>query len=113
MRRPATEPVAPFRCDISREHDAVRIRPVGELDLNTAPLLGTELDALRAEGFRRLILDLSDLDFMDSSGLRCILEYDAEGRQDGFSLALVPGSPTVQHVFEMTQTLSRLSFIDR
>ena len=56
-----------------------------------------------------MILDLSDLDFLDSSGLRCVLDYDAEGRQDGFSLALVPGSPRVQRVFELTQTLSRLT----
>jgi anti-anti-sigma factor len=112
MRRRSSGPVESFRCEISREADAARIRPRGELDLNTAPRLGAALDALRAEGFRRLILDLSELDFMDSSGLRCILEYDAEGRQDGFSLALVPGSPTIQHVFEVTQTLSLLSFID-
>jgi anti-anti-sigma factor len=112
MQRPPSEPVEPFRCDISREHDAARIRPVGDLDLDTAPRLIAGLDALRAEGFRRLILDLRDLSFMDSSGLRCILEYHAEGRRDGFSLALVPGSPRVQRVFELTQTLSRLSFID-
>ena len=107
-----TEPVEPFRCEISRERDTAHIRPWGELDLDTAALLGAELDALRAEGFRRLILDLRAVDFLDSSGLRCILEYDAEGRQDGFSLALVQGSPTIQRVFELTQTLSRLSFID-
>jgi anti-sigma B factor antagonist len=107
-----TDHVEPFRCEISRERDTARIRPLGELDIDTAPLLGAELDVLRAEGFRRLILDLRALDFLDSSGLRCILEYDAEGRQDGFSLALVQGSPTVQRVFELTQTLSRLSFID-
>ena len=112
MRPLPTEPAEPFHCDVSREHDAARIRPLGDLDLETAPLLGAVLDELRAEGFRRLILDLSDLDFIDSSGLRCILEYDAEGRRDGFSLALVPGSPTGQRVFELTQALSRLSFID-
>jgi anti-sigma B factor antagonist len=112
MRPLPSDPVEPFHCDISRERGAARIRPSGELDLDTAPLLSAELDALRAEGYRRLIVDLGALEFMDSSGLRCILRYDAEGRQDGFSLALVPGSPTVQRVFELTQTLSRLTFID-
>ena len=52
MRPLPTEPDEPFRCDISREHDAARIRLLGDLDLETAPLLGAELDALRAEGFR-------------------------------------------------------------
>jgi anti-sigma B factor antagonist len=105
-------PVEPFRCDISREHDTARVRPRGELDIDTAPLLGVEFDELRAEGFRRLILDLRALDFMDSSGLRWILEYDAEGREAGFSLAVIQGSPTIRRVFELTQTISRLSFID-
>ena len=112
MRRPPTEPFEPFRCDVAREHDTARIRPLGDLDIASVPLLSTELDALRAEGFRHLIVDLSDLDFIDSSGLRCILEYDAEGRQDGFDLALIPGSPAVQRIFELTDTGSRLSFID-
>jgi anti-anti-sigma factor len=112
LHRPPTESFEPFRCDVSREPDAARIRPRGELDLDTAPRLRAELDGLRAEGFRRLIIDLSELRFMDSAGLRCILSCDAEARQDGFSLALVPGSPTVQRVFELTQTVSRLSFIE-
>ena len=33
MRRPPTEPVEPFRCDISREHDTAGIRPLGDLDV--------------------------------------------------------------------------------
>ena len=112
LHRPPTESFEPFRCDVSREPDVARIRPHGELDLDTGPRLRAELDALRAEGFRHLCIDLSDLRFMDCSGLRCILQCDAEARQDGFTLALVPGSPTVQRVFELTQTVSELSFID-
>ena len=60
-----------------------------------------QMVALRNAGFRRLILDLSCLEFIDSTGLRCILECDAEARRDGS--ALIPGSQAVQRVFELTK----------
>jgi anti-sigma B factor antagonist len=102
----------PFRCEISREHDHARVLPVGELDMATTPALKAELDALRTAGVRRLTLDLRSLEFMDSTGLRCILEYDAEARQDGFTLGLIPGPRAVQRVFEVTDTRAYLPFVD-
>jgi anti-anti-sigma factor len=110
--QPAPPPDAePFRCEIARERDSARILAIGALDVATVPILKAELDALRSAGFRRLILDLSSLGFIDSTGLRCILDYDAEARRDGFTIALVPGSQAVQRVFELTGTRARLSFI--
>src|SRR4051794_33499609 len=96
---PAFPPEEPFRCDFTLGRDAVRVRPVGELDLVTAPMLKARIDELREGGFRRLILDLRGLRFMDSSGLHLILHYDAEARQDGFRFELVPGDHAVQLVF--------------
>ena len=82
---------------------------MGELDLATVPLLEAELAGLRDAGFRLLIVDLSSLGFMDSSGLRCILKYDAEARHDGYSIALVRGPDAVQRVFQITDTEGRLA----
>jgi anti-anti-sigma factor len=102
----------PFRCEVVHEHESARIRAIGELDLATVPILKTEMDSLREVGFRRLILDLSNLDFIDSTGLRCILDTHSEARQDGFSIALIAGPPAVQRVFELTQTRATLPFIE-
>ena len=85
-----------FRCEVSRERTTARIQAVGELDLATVPILDAELAGLRDAGFPHLILDLAGLDFIDSTGLHCILRYDAEARQDGYSIALIPGPPPVQ-----------------
>ena len=60
---------------------------------------------------RHLIVDLAGLDFIDSTGLACILRYDAEARQDGYSIALIPGPPAVQRMFQVTETEARLNFI--
>ena len=57
-------------------------------------------------------VDLAGLTFIDSTGLRCILKYDAEARQDGFSIALIQGPPAVQRIFVLTGTTDRLPFID-
>lgn len=101
-----------FRCEIERERDRARIRVIGELDLATVPILEAKLDSLRDAGFHRLILDLSTLAFIDSTGLRYILDCDAQARQDGFTMALVRGPRAVQRVFELTQTTALLPFID-
>ena len=59
-----------------------------------------------------MTLDLSRLDFIDSTGLRLILDRDAEARRDGFTLALIPGPPAVERIFELTKTRTHLPFIN-
>jgi anti-sigma B factor antagonist len=101
-----------LQCEIWPERDAVRVRPVGTLDMATAPLLEDQLGELRTAGFRALLVDLRGLRFMDSTGLRLMLRWDAAARSDGFELRIVPGEPAIQRVFELTGTLDRLPFVD-
>ena len=115
--RPADQPLtagdlAAFRCELSRERHTASIRTVGELDLATVPILAGHVAQLRQAGCRHVIFDLSDLAFIDSTGLRFLLECYAESRQDGFTMALVPGPLAVQTVFELTNTKDHLPFID-
>jgi anti-anti-sigma factor len=102
----------PLCCEVARDGDHARVRVAGALDLATVPLLDSELAALLDSGVRRVILDLSSLEFMDSTGLRFILEREMDARRDGFSLGVVPGPPAVQRVFEVTGTAQRLPFVD-
>jgi anti-anti-sigma factor len=100
-----------FRCDVVPEHDAVRVRPIGGLDIATVPVLERQLQELREAGFRGLIVDLGGLSFMDSTGLWFALRWDAAARRDGFELRFVPGQPVVQRVLEITGTNERLPFM--
>jgi anti-anti-sigma factor len=102
-----------LRCEVIADGDTVRVRPVGALDVATAPVLRGKVDELRAAGFKRVTLDLSGLEFMDSSGVHLTLALDAEARSDGFSLALVPGPEPVQRVFALSETIGRLPFTER
>jgi anti-sigma B factor antagonist len=91
----------------------VRLRLAGAVDIDTVPELEAQLTELREAGFRRIILDLGRLGFMDSSGLRLILRWHAAALSGGYSLAVVPGPPAVQRVFELTDTLDVLPFTRR
>jgi anti-sigma B factor antagonist len=110
----ASDSAAPerFLCEVQTERDAVRVSPVGELDLATVPTLDARLGELREAGFRQLIVDLGRLEFIDSTGLRLLLRYDAEARQDGFSFSLTRGPAAVQRVFELSGTFGLLTFTD-
>ena len=55
------------------ERDVVRVVPVGELDLATAGMLERELHELRDAGFDHVVLDMRELTFIDSSGIRVVV----------------------------------------
>ena len=63
----------PFRCEVEPDRATVRVRPVGELDLETVPLVDAELAELWSVGFTRLVVDLRSVTFLDSTGLRMLL----------------------------------------
>jgi anti-anti-sigma factor len=94
-----------------RDGQGARVRAIGELDLDAVPALADEIAQVREAGFRRVVIDLSELSFLDSSGLRLLLDCYAESRQDGHTMALIPGPPSVQRVFELTRTTEHLPFV--
>ena len=64
---------------------AVRMTLVGELDLSTTEGLRARLDEVQ-RAKRRVRLDLSELEFIDCSGIRAILDAMAQARRDGAPL---------------------------
>ena len=85
----------------------------GELDVAGSALLEHELERIDVDHSpRTLVLDLSDLDFMDSTGLRLVVLADSHARENGRRFALVRGKPDVQRVFEITRMTDRLDFLD-
>ena len=87
----------------------VVVRPKGELDIATAPLLDEILRELAGRG-ASAVLDLSELAFIDSSGIRSVLSAYAASRRDGFGLTMLPGPPAVMRVLELSGVRDRLPF---
>ena len=102
----------PFRIDVEPERESVRVAPVGELDIATVEKLRAEVDRLREAGFTDLVLDLRGVRFLDSTGLRLVLELDGAARADSHVLCVIRGSDVVHRIFEVTQVAERLNFVD-
>ena len=85
----------------------------GELDVAAYPH-AMEAVALvtRHRDTELVVLDLRGLTFIDSSGLRLVLEAQAEARRDGFQFAAVPGPPEIQRVFGLACVLDEVTWTD-
>ncbi len=84
----------------------------GELDLSTASQVEHALGQLEQDGASLIVIDLRGLTFLDSSGLRLILEADSRARREDRRLLVVPGPPEVQRVFRVTLTDARIEFVE-
>ena len=61
----------------------------GELDMANAKALEDELSRIEATNVARIVLDLGELEFIDSTGLAVIVRADARARKDGHGLRLL------------------------
>src|SRR5215210_5715162 len=94
--------------------DGVRLlEAFGELDLATAPRLCSLLDAARLQRVKRLVVDLTDVDFCDSTGLRALIGASTELRVSGGRLAIacLPGG-AVARLFEIVGARESLRVCD-
>ncbi len=94
------------------ENGTASVSLSGELDLAGAQQLETRLDEAERTSPARLVIDLARLAFIDSTGLRLLLQADARARERGCELVLRHAAPTVQRVFEVTGALDVLRFED-
>jgi anti-sigma B factor antagonist len=86
-----------------RDEAGVRVIAVaGELDIATAPDLCARLDATRSTRRPRLLVDLTDVGFCDSTGLRALLGAASEVRAHGGRFAIVcPSTGEVARLLEI------------
>jgi anti-sigma B factor antagonist len=81
-------------------HALVALR--GELDLAAAEELRARLRTACEEARGRIVLELSELEFVDSTGLSILVEYHQETRMAGGRLILVAPRPNVVRVLGIT-----------
>jgi anti-anti-sigma factor len=103
-------PVEEFRIDEDRRDGAVVLRLRGELDLASADAVAQRLDALAAAG-DAVVLDVDRLSFMDSSGLRVVLQAAETSRTSDWSFSLTAGSEQVRNLFASAGVTDRLPIV--
>ncbi len=84
----------------------------GELDLASSPALEEELGRVAASGTELVIVDLRELEFMDSTGLSVLVKAHQRAEEQGKRFGLVNGSQQVQRLLSLTGVAERLTLVD-
>ena len=97
----------------SEQHgDSAHLRLSGELDISSAAKVDDELARVEQDRPELIVLDLRQLAFMDSTGLRLLIAADTRARKQSRRLLIVKGPEAVQRVFRITRLEERLDLVD-
>jgi anti-anti-sigma factor len=100
----------PLSISYVRDGDTHRVRAVGELDIATVEIL--EKAVLDVEdGARVIVLDLSGLSFIDSTGLRLMINLTERYAAEANRLQVIAGSPAVERLLDIAGLRDRLPLI--
>lgn len=99
---------APLIVNAAVEGGVARVTLRGELDLDQASTLAEELFAFAGQGATGVTVDVSGLNFIDSSGLRALLSAREQLEDAGATFRLTNLSAAVERVLDMTGTRSLL-----
>jgi anti-sigma B factor antagonist len=98
----------PLTIRVSKDHATgatVRVHPSGSLDTTTAPVLERELAPILAGAVRVLVLDLGEVTFVSSAGIRVILAARKQMTERGGSLLMANLQPPVAKAFEIIRAI--------
>jgi anti-anti-sigma factor len=102
-----------FAVDVRSESGTPLLAVSGELDLAAAPTLEQELARVRERGPELIIIDLRELEFMDSTGLSVLIRAHQDAQQSGYRLGIVNGSRQIRRLLTLTGVADRLIIVDR
>jgi anti-sigma B factor antagonist len=91
---------------------SVHIAPCGELDIATTPELEQALTDATANSVEEIVLDLRELTFMDSTGLRALAQANSRAGERGVMLSIVRGPRQIERVLEISGLGALLPLVD-
>jgi anti-sigma B factor antagonist len=108
----STEDVNQLQIVTREQGTTMVIELAGEWDLAAAPAVRQAIASGLASCPECVLLDLSRLAFIDSSGLHVTIELAQRSAAQNVRLVIIPGPRAIQRVFEITGVAERLPFID-
>jgi anti-sigma B factor antagonist len=102
----------PFQARLERRPDTIVIIARGEIDLASSGQLDERFREALDTGVRRVVLDLREVLFIESTGLGAILTMNRAASAADIAFDVVRGPGTVHRLFEITQTDQVLRFIE-
>ena len=97
-----------FNVETRDRNQAVVIGVTGELDLASSPALERELERGVASQAEVVVVDLRQLDFMDSTGLSVLVRAHQRATEKGKRFGVVRGPQQVQRLLSLTGVADRL-----
>jgi anti-anti-sigma factor len=90
---------------IDPDNSVARVALVGALNTDTAPDFDQRLQEVMAGNHQLTVLDMRDLDYISSAGLRVIFKYAKQARAAGHKLAAANRKPHIDKVFDILKAL--------
>ena len=97
-------PAIPFDVEAESRNGIARLALRGELDMQTVDRLSPWLEWAEQDGASAIVLDLRDLTFVDSTGLRAFIQAWGRASTNGHRLLFVGVAGAARQLFEMTGT---------
>jgi anti-anti-sigma factor len=104
--------MSPLEVTAEEHPGQTRIVLAGELDIASAQQFERQLEAAEAQGEDALVVDLRDVEFVDSTGLRALISADERVRSRGRRMIVVRGPGAVERLLTITQLDQRLELVD-
>ena len=101
-----------FDLRVVRNGRAVHLAPCGELDIATTPELEEALADATRDGITEIVLDLRELTFMDSTGLRALAQANLRADERGIALSIIRGPRPIERVLEISGLAGLLPLVD-
>ena len=91
-----------LQVDLNREDSVQHFKVIGEIDAFTAPALREKLAEHPVEKGTKAELDLSDVEYMDSTGLGVFVGYFKQVKETGGQVKITGLSPRLKRLFDIT-----------
>jgi anti-anti-sigma factor len=108
-RETSTDMATPLTIEPFEGEDWTGLRVEGEVDLATADRLEVAVTEALDTGGSQFVLDLTDVGFMDSTGIRVVVLAHRAAQERGGELLVVTGDGPVRRVFEVAGLGSTLT----
>lgn len=91
--------------DLDAEKSVARVYLAGALNTDTAPGFESRLEEVLDRGMMLTVIDMKELDYISSAGLRVIFKAAKRVKGEGKRLAAANRKPHIEKVFEILKAL--------
>lgn len=101
-----------MRYEVSRLNEKILLKLEGDIDIAVAPQLREVLEKIIGEGVKKIVIDITNVPFIDSTGLGLFVNAYKKVNQRGGWVAFVGASRAIRKIFQLTKLEVLFKFCD-